>query len=110
MILPSTQYTALNPQTLEVIPSRQMRGLPVRVCWAPPRDEAKLDPNDRLEFFNQKTDKVAFQLTGAVGKGAWDGASLQWPDLDTSNLDPGEYVVRIVGDRNKRKDADAAFC
>jgi len=109
VILPATQYTALNPQTLEVIPSRPMRGLPARVLWTPPGGQGELDPTDRLELLNQTTHTVALQPAQATGQVSWDDTTWHWPDLDTSNLDPGEYCVRLIAGQTGEVRCSATF-
>ena len=108
-VLPSEQYTALNPRILETIPSVQMRGLPVRVCWTPPSEGVKLDPKDRLEFLDRETGHVAFQLADPAARGSHDGATLHLANLETSGLTPGDYVARIVDARANQARCSVLF-
>ena len=88
----SSQYTALNYKTLELIPDRQMRGVPVRVSWTPLRKNEKLTSDDSLEVVSRKSGKVVYQA---------QKISAGLPSLPTGKLPAGEYDVRIVGGPEK---------
>ncbi len=94
-VLTAEGYTALNPpQPLEVIPSTQLKGLPLRVSWSPPDGEEKLGSHDRLEFLNLATGKIDRQLDQPAGK--WKNGNFYIDGIDTGSLEPGEYNVRLL--------------
>ncbi|MBI3986100.1 MAG: hypothetical protein HY343_04235, partial [Lentisphaerae bacterium] len=99
-VLPGPGYTELNPHVLVVMPTRQMRGLPVHVCWTPLHENQKLAASDRLEFRSLERGSIDFQIADPGGKGTWDSGTLHLGGLNTAQLTPGRYAVRIVDGRN----------
>ncbi len=95
-VLPGQGYTELNPHILVLMSTRQMRGLPIHVCWTPLREDEKLTPTDRLEFLSLDRGSVDFQMADPAGKGKWDGGTLHLANLGTAQLSPGRYAVRLV--------------
>ena len=89
-VLPGLGYTPLNPTPLEVMPAKQMRGLPVRVCWTPPEDGCRLD------FVSTASGEAAFRLQDPTARGRLHSGTLQLPGLATDALAPGDYAVRMV--------------
>ena len=100
-ILESPHYTALNPKTLELMPERQMRGVPVRVSWTPLREKGRLARDDALEVVSRENGEVIRQIADIAAKANWDGATHHLPDVPTADLVPGGYRVRIVGGPEK---------
>jgi len=50
-VLPSTGYTELNPPApVEVYPHRQVRGMPLKICWTPSGGTRKVEDSETLAF------------------------------------------------------------
>ena len=96
-ILLGEGYTALNPpQPLEVYPSSQVKGLPIRLCWTPENPADKGNPSDHLDFVNANTGEVDYSLTDPYTKGKWMMGNLYIEGIETSKLSPGRYNLRLV--------------
>jgi len=88
-------YTVLESKTLDVIPSRQVKGNPIQIGWTD--DGSKLNDSDTIEFVNRGTGKADLVLTNLNKLGKSDGnGNFYVKEMGTDGLSFGDYLVRLV--------------
>lgn len=93
-VLPSPGYTELNPPVpVEVYPSRQVRGLPLKACWTPPGRQGEVGASDTIVLTDVLRGEERLTLADVKGRGAWKRGSFYVDDIATRDLVPGHYEL-----------------
>jgi hypothetical protein len=93
-VLPSLRYTDMNPPTpVEAYPSRQVRGLPLKICWTPPGRQGQVHEGDNLVFTDVVRGEERHRLNELEQRGTWKHGSFYLEGVDTSLLEPGDYQI-----------------
>ena len=98
-VLPSPGYTDMNPPApVEVYPYKQVRGLPLKICWTPAGGRGEVGASDTLVFTDIVRGGVLHTLANVQGRGEWKSGSFYVDGIDTGDLLPGDYEIAWQND------------